>query len=387
MSSPEPQDAPLLLAIDGGGTKTDCRIALFDGQLRILGQGLAGPSNLRALGAGQAFANLEVAVATAFASAGLQRSTAAVACLALAGADRTSEQLQILEWAAAARLSQQLRIVNDAVPLLFAESGDGTGVALIAGTGSLAWGCNADGRTARCSRGTVSTLWFTTSGRASSTSCNDSARPRRSEMSTSMPQSGVRARMACTVAATCAAPPSVRSSRATIVITAKSNPMRSTARATRSGSPASSASGRRVSTRQKPQARVQRSPHTMNVAVPSAQHSERLGHPASSHTVTRSRSATVRLISRYRPTAEVIALTPHPATLQHMSVLAHVRPMLFRRERSLEDMLYMASEMLVVRGLAQYGDSIVFVAGVPAAMKSTTNVMKLHKIGEEVRMH
>ncbi len=149
MSSPEPQDAPLLLAIDGGGTKTDCRIALFDGQLRILGQGLAGPSNLRALGAGQAFANLEVAVAAAFASAGLKRSTAAVACLALAGADRTSEQLQILEWAAAARLSQQLRIVNDAVPLLFTESGDGTGVALIAGTGSLAWGCNADGRTAR----------------------------------------------------------------------------------------------------------------------------------------------------------------------------------------------------------------------------------------------
>ena len=83
----------------------------------------------------------------------------------------------------------------------------------------------------------------------------------------------------------------------------------------------------------------------------------------------------------------MIALTPHAATLQHMSVLAHVRPMLFRRERNLEDMLYMASEMLVVRGLAQYGDPIVFVAGVPAGMKSTTNVMKLHKIGEEVRMH
>jgi pyruvate kinase len=96
---------------------------------------------------------------------------------------------------------------------------------------------------------------------------------------------------------------------------------------------------------------------------------------------------TVRLISRYRPSAEVIALTPHAATLQHMSVLAHVRPMLFRRERNLEDMLYMASEMFVVRGLAQYGDPIVFVAGVPAGMKSTTNVMKLHKIGEEVRMH
>ena len=46
-----------------------------------------------------------------------------------------------------------------------------------------------------------------------------------------------------------------------------------TAWATRSGSPGSGAAGWRVSTRQKPQARVQRSPLIMNVAVPSCQHS------------------------------------------------------------------------------------------------------------------
>ncbi|MFM8477281.1 MAG: N-acetylglucosamine kinase [Planctomycetaceae bacterium] len=143
------QDAPLLLAIDGGGTKTDCRLAVLDGQLQMLGKGLSGPSNLRALGPQQALANLDAAVAAAFASAGLQRCTATAACLALAGADRTSEQMQILEWAGAARLAGQLRIVNDAVPLLYADAGSGVGVALIAGTGSLAWGCNADGRTAR----------------------------------------------------------------------------------------------------------------------------------------------------------------------------------------------------------------------------------------------
>jgi len=149
MSEPISQDAPLLLAIDGGGTKTDCRIAVLDGQLQMLGKGLSGPSNLRALGPRQALANLDAAVAAAFASAGLQRCTATAACLALAGADRTSEQMQILEWAGAARLAGQLRIVNDAVPLLHADAGSGVGVALIAGTGSLAWGCNADGRTAR----------------------------------------------------------------------------------------------------------------------------------------------------------------------------------------------------------------------------------------------
>jgi pyruvate kinase len=95
----------------------------------------------------------------------------------------------------------------------------------------------------------------------------------------------------------------------------------------------------------------------------------------------------VRQVSRYRPSAEVIALSPNPRTVNQMTVLAHVRPMLFRREKSLEEMLYMASEMMLVRGLARKGDSIVFVAGVPPGVSLTTNVMKLHRIGEEVKLH
>jgi pyruvate kinase len=37
--------------------------------------------------------------------------------------------------------------------------------------------------------------------------------------------------------------------------------------------------------------------------------------------------------------------------------------------------------------MAQYGDTIVFVAGVPPGIARTTNVMKLHRIGEEVKLH
>ncbi|HEV8113505.1 MAG TPA: pyruvate kinase [Planctomycetota bacterium] len=95
----------------------------------------------------------------------------------------------------------------------------------------------------------------------------------------------------------------------------------------------------------------------------------------------------VRQVSRYRPSAEVFALSPHLRTVNQMTVLAHVRPMLFRRERSLEEMLHMASEMLLVRGMARAGDAIVFVAGVPPGISRTTNVMKLHHIGEEVKLH
>ena len=145
-------------------------------------------------------------------------------------------------------------------------------------------------------------LWFSTSGRSPKTTSSASGSPLQSGMSTSTDTPGVRARIARITAANSAAPPSGRSSRATAVTTANRSPMRSTASATRSGSIGSVGSGWRVSTRQNPQARVQRSPLIMNVAVPSDQHSDRFGQPASSHTVTRSSS---RIVLRMAMTSSV----------------------------------------------------------------------------------
>src|SRR5258706_12120127 len=61
--------------------------------------------------------------------------------------------------------------------------------------------------------------------------------------------------------------------------------IRRVASATREGSSASSAKGFAVFTAQNPQARVQRSPAIMNVAVPLLQHSQWFGHFALSQTV------------------------------------------------------------------------------------------------------
>jgi pyruvate kinase len=96
---------------------------------------------------------------------------------------------------------------------------------------------------------------------------------------------------------------------------------------------------------------------------------------------------TVRLISRYRPRAEVVALSPHPRTVNSAAILAHVRPMLFRRERSIEDMLFMASKMLEERGICRRGEEILFVAGVPPGVAKSTNMIKHHRIGEDFRFH
>src|SRR5689334_10673438 len=91
--------------------------------------------------------------------------------------------------------------------------------------------------------------------------------------------------MALIVCAKCLAPPSFRSSRATAVMTTCFNFIRLTASATRCGSSFSKANGFAVVTAQNPQARVQRSPAIIIVAVPWLQHSQRFGHCALSHTV------------------------------------------------------------------------------------------------------
>jgi len=93
---------------------------------------------------------------------------------------------------------------------------------------------------------------------------------------------------------------------------------------------------------------------------------------------------TVRLLSHLRPGVEIIGLSPNATTVRALNVLAHVRPILFRREPSLEEMLETAAELLFARRLVQRDDTIVFVAGVPPGVARSTNVIKLHRVGEEV---
>ncbi|MEM6674325.1 MAG: pyruvate kinase [Planctomycetota bacterium] len=94
---------------------------------------------------------------------------------------------------------------------------------------------------------------------------------------------------------------------------------------------------------------------------------------------------TVRLLSRFCPDAEIIALSPRPDTVRQMTVLSHVRPLLFRREPTLEAMIDTAADLLLARQIVRLGDRVVFVGGVPVGFARSTNVLKLHRIGEDSR--
>ncbi|MGI9474345.1 MAG: N-acetylglucosamine kinase, partial [Rubripirellula sp.] len=149
-SAGPPKRPDLVLGIDGGGTKTIARIeavAGIDGD--IIGEGLSGPANAQVIGTEQALRNIALAIERAFDAGNLPWSTVAGTCFGLAGADRQQDCRAIQNWVDQRQLTPQCMITNDALPVLYAGTDQGIGVAMISGTGSLCFGRNAEGRTAR----------------------------------------------------------------------------------------------------------------------------------------------------------------------------------------------------------------------------------------------
>jgi N-acetylmuramic acid 6-phosphate etherase len=139
--------AAYLLGVDGGGTKTIALVATSDGV--VVGRGSAGASNHQAVGQAAMFAALESAIGEACAQAGADSGAIAAACLGLAGADRPEDRALVDAWARARWPHARLTLANDAALLLAASTPDGYGLALVSGTGSIAYGRSRDGATAR----------------------------------------------------------------------------------------------------------------------------------------------------------------------------------------------------------------------------------------------
>ena len=138
-----------ILGVDGGGTKTVACLARIDSnsEHEIIGRGHAGSSNIKAVGADKALANLLDAVEQAFSVAQQPREPVAVAVLGLSGAGRPEAQELLREWDRQNQISHRLVLVHDALSVLMAGTPQGTGVALIAGTGAVAFAADSQNKT------------------------------------------------------------------------------------------------------------------------------------------------------------------------------------------------------------------------------------------------
>ncbi len=138
----------LIVGIDAGGTKTVALLARAD-EGTILGQGIGGPGNIRAVGAERVTAALTMAIASAFAAAGLPQTAVAAAAIGAAGAARPDDRAAVETCLRAALVADHYAVTNDAAIALRAAVPSGPAVLLIAGTGSIGYGRTADGREVR----------------------------------------------------------------------------------------------------------------------------------------------------------------------------------------------------------------------------------------------
>jgi N-acetylglucosamine kinase-like BadF-type ATPase len=135
------------LGFDGGGTKTHC--VLIDESGNIVSEGRGGPANPLRCGYDVAFASLREAAAAALVSAKLQPADISAVHAGLAGAGRRSVVRRMMVFLAQEFSSALAQVSTDCEIALEAAAGSGPGVVLIAGTGSIAFGRNAAGETAR----------------------------------------------------------------------------------------------------------------------------------------------------------------------------------------------------------------------------------------------
>ncbi len=93
---------------------------------------------------------------------------------------------------------------------------------------------------------------------------------------------------------------------------------------------------------------------------------------------------TARMISKYRPKANILAMTFSEETALALTLKWGVVPLVASKPDSTDDMFNVAANFVVEHEFAKEGDLIIITAGVPVGESGTTNLMKIQMIGSKL---
>ena len=133
-----------MLGIDAGGTKTVCFLA--DEQGTIVSEGRGSGANLQSSGELAVEKVLHEVMETAI---GDRAITPSAICLGIAGVDRENDERIVRAIMRRIGYKARILVVNDALIALVAGAQDSPGIVVIAGTGSIVYGRNANFDAAR----------------------------------------------------------------------------------------------------------------------------------------------------------------------------------------------------------------------------------------------
>lgn len=132
-----------VVGIDGGGTSSILLAADMEGNL--LGKAVGGPTNITSLEYDTVKNTLRMAIKELLDSGNLQPQNCMGVCIGTAGVNRDEERLKIQQLIRDMGLPGEVIVVNDSEIALAAGADRDEGIIVVAGTGSIAFGKNAQG--------------------------------------------------------------------------------------------------------------------------------------------------------------------------------------------------------------------------------------------------
>lgn len=92
--------------------------------------------------------------------------------------------------------------------------------------------------------------------------------------------------------------------------------------------------------------------------------------------------STARMISRFRPSSPIIAVTSSEKTLRKLILSWGVTPLLGEKVKDTDTMIDNAITASLQSGFIERGDLVVLTAGVPVGIPGTTNLLKVEIVGQ-----
>jgi pyruvate kinase len=89
-----------------------------------------------------------------------------------------------------------------------------------------------------------------------------------------------------------------------------------------------------------------------------------------------------RLISQERPDVPIIALTPFVEVQRRLALSWGVSSRLIRKVETTDEMVAEIEATLLGEASVQVNDILVIISGSPMWVTGTTNLLKLHRVGE-----
>ena len=86
---------------------------------------------------------------------------------------------------------------------------------------------------------------------------------------------------------------------------------------------------------------------------------------------------TAKMISKYRPNADILALTFDERVQRSLTIYWGVQPMISEAVDNTDALIELAKKEVVAAGLAEKGDTIIVTAGIPVTTSGTTNLMTI----------